>query len=98
MNLIGLDQIETGNRLNIMIDRATCYYTNFFFYISFLPPICEKIVLRARSKLPHLSLNHLKSLLGRKCLLPLINLPDFDMNYLTPDISSDRDNLPIHET
>lgn len=44
-------------------------------------------MLSARSKLPHLSLNHLKSLLGRKCLLPLINLPDFDMNYLIPDIS-----------
>ena len=35
MNLIGLDQIETGNRLNIMIDRATCYYTNFFFIFLF---------------------------------------------------------------
>ena len=76
----------------MQVNDAGKYFILYFFSPS------EKIVLRARSKLPHLSLNHLKSLLGRKCLLPLINLPDFDMNYLTPDISSDRDNLPIHET
>lgn len=84
MNLIGLDRIKTGNRLNIMIDRATCYYTNFSYIFFFLRFVKTRVACSFETP-SHLSLNHLKSLLGRKCLLPLINPSDLDMNYLIPD-------------
>lgn len=94
MNLIGLDQIQTGNRLNIMIDRATCYYMNFF-YIFFLRFVKTRV--ECSFETPSLIVKSFKIITRSEMFVAAYQSPGFRYELFNTGYL-DGDNLPIHET